>query len=222
MADTRYPGELAPELLGADRPPHPRRKLTWDEFLDWCNEDANAEWIDGEVVMHSPVHERHDELVAFLHGVLRIFVRRRRLGTVRGPEFLMRLESHPSGRAPDLLFVRPEHATRLKPTFVDGPADLVVEVASDESLARDRGEKFLEYEEARIPEYWILDPKRRTAEFYRLGADGRYEAVAPAAPGVYRSEQLQGLELRVGWLWQAPLPDELDVLGELGVLGPSQ
>jgi Uma2 family endonuclease len=220
MADKLYPGELPPELMSADRPPHPRRKLTWEEFLDWCNEDANAEWVDGEVVMHSPVHERHDELVRFLQTLVSIFVRRRRLGEVRGPQFLMHIESHPSGREPDLLFLRSEHLDRLRPTFVEGPADVVVEVVSDESVVRDRGEKFLEYEEARIPEYWLLDPKRRVAEFYRLGADGRYQAVLPEA-GVYRSAQAEGLFLRTDWLWQEPLPDALDVLGELGVLGAS-
>lgn len=219
MADKLYPGQLPPELLSADRPPHPRRKLSWEEFLDWTNEDANAEWVDGEVVMHSPVHERHDELVSFLHTVFRVLVRRRRLGKVRGPEFLMHIESHPSGRAPDLFFVKNEHLGRLGPTFLEGPADLVIEVVSDESLARDRGEKYLEYEEAGVPEYWILDPKRRVPEFYLLG-EGRYQP-APVEPGgLYRSRQIEGLSVRVGWFWQEPLPDEVEVLRELGLLDP--
>jgi Uma2 family endonuclease len=220
MADKLYPGELPPELLSGDQPPHPRRKLTWEEFLDWCNENANAEWVDGEVVMHSPVHEKHDLLVRFLQTVVSVFVQRRHLGEVRGPEFLMHIETHPSGRAPDLFFVRNEHSARLQPTFLEGPADLVVEVVSDESLSRDRGEKFLEYEEARIPEYWLLDPKRRRAEFHQLGSEASYQAILPEA-GVYRSAQVEGLFVRVEWLWQEPLPDALDVLAELGIAGPS-
>ena len=27
------------------------KKLTYEEFLDWCDEDTRAEWVDGEVVM---------------------------------------------------------------------------------------------------------------------------------------------------------------------------
>jgi Uma2 family endonuclease len=218
MADKLYPGELPPELMSADRPPHPRRKLTWEEFLDWCSEDANAEWVDGEVFMKSPVHERHDKLVIFLQTLFRVLVRRRRLGEVRGPQFLMHIESHPAGREPDLLFVRTEHLERLQPTALEGPADLVIEVVSDESLVRDRGEKYLEYEEAGVQEYWILDPKRRVAEFYRL-AEGCYQPAPLEPDGRYRSRQIEGLLVRVEWFWHEPLPDEIEVLREFGLLG---
>lgn len=78
------------------------------------------------------------------------------------------------GREPDLLFVAQEHLDRLQETYLDGPANLVVEVVSPESLARDRGAKFVEYEAGGVPEYWLLDPLRRWAEFYCLGEDGRY------------------------------------------------
>ena len=30
------------------------KKLTFEEFLDWCDEDTRAEWVDGEVVMVAP------------------------------------------------------------------------------------------------------------------------------------------------------------------------
>ena len=221
MAEQLHRGELPPELMSADRPQHPRRKLTWEEFLDWCNEDANSEWVDGEVIMHSPVSQRHDDLVRFLQSIVDAYVRRLGLGKVQGPQFLMHIESHPSGRAPDLLFLRKEHLARIRPTYVEGPADLVIEVISDESIARDRGEKFLEYEEARIPEYWLLDPKRRVAEFYQLGPDGNFFSV-PVTDGVYRSVQVEGLFVHLSWFWQEPMPDALDVLHELGVRGPSR
>ena len=32
----------------------PGRKLSYKEFLAWADEDTLAEWVDGEVVMHSP------------------------------------------------------------------------------------------------------------------------------------------------------------------------
>jgi Uma2 family endonuclease len=213
MSETRVP-----EGLVGDRPPHPGRKLSWEEFLDWTKEDARAEWVDGEVVMASPVHERHDKLVRFLQSLLGTFVEERRLGEVRGPEFLMHIPTHPAGRAPDALFVRAENLARLQPTVLEGPADLAVEVVSDDSVGRDRGEKLVEYEEAGIPEYWVLDPKRRQAEFYRLEGE-RYRAAAPEADGRYHSTQVEGFFVRPEWFWQAPPPRLLAVLGELGLLG---
>jgi Uma2 family endonuclease len=121
-----------------------------------------------------------------------------------------------SGREPDLLFVAEEHLTRLGNTYLDGPADLAVEVISPESVGRDRGEKFFEYEQAGVPEFWLLDPAHRRAEFYQLGDDGLYQLVAADEAGIYRSRVLPGFWLRVAWLWEPPRL--LDALKELGLV----
>jgi Uma2 family endonuclease len=132
------------------------------------------------------------------------------LGEVIDGPFQMKLGR--SGREPDLLFVAREHLERFKQTYLDGPADLVVEVVSPESTGRDRGDKFYEYREAGIPEYWLIDPQLQQAEFYQLDAAGRYQNIAADASGVYRSRALPGFWLRVGWLWQDPLPDVTQAL----------
>ena len=143
-----------------------------------------------------------------------IYAKSKRLGKILLPPFQMKLPR--SGREPDLIFVATGHLDRLKPTFLDGPADLVVEVISTESLARDRGEKFYEYEEAGIPEYWLIDPIRERVEFYRLDAQGRYDLILPDVDGVYRTPILPGFWLRVAWLWSPPAP--LTVLRELQLI----
>jgi Uma2 family endonuclease len=117
-----------------------------------------------------------------------------------------------AGREPDVLFVATEHLDRIKQTYLDGPADLVVEVISPESRGRDRGEKFFEYQEARIPEYWLLDPETERAEFYQLDERGAYHTIEPGADDVYRAVALPGFWLRPSWLWQQPLPAVDDTL----------
>jgi Uma2 family endonuclease len=200
------------------RRPLPPNKLTFDEFLAWCDEDTWAEWVDGEVRMVSPASERHQDLRDFLLVMLRTFVEARRLGTVWSAPFLMRLANVPSGREPDLLVVASEHRHRLRGTYLEGPADLVVEIVSPESRLRDRGEKFAEYELGGVLEYWLFDPEQRRADFYRLDAEGRYERAPVDSAGVYRSEVLPGYWLQVDWCWQEPLPPVLTVLGQLGLL----
>jgi Uma2 family endonuclease len=111
------------------------------------------------------------------------------------------------GREPDLIFVKQDHLARLKNTFLDGPADVVIEITSPESIERDRGAKFVEYEAGGVPEYWLIDPQRRWAEFYRLGEQGCYTSAFAGQSGVYRSTELAGFWLCVEWLWQDPLPD---------------
>lgn len=207
----RISPELRLQLLAAlSTAPHHVAKLTYEEFLDWADEDTHAEWVDGEVVMPSPVSARHQRIVNCLIELIRRYAALRDLGDVLDGPFQMKLEH--SGREPDVLFVTRENMGRVQETFLAGPADLVVEVVSPESAGRDRGEKFLEYEQAGIPEYWLLDHRIERAEFYQLDAKGAYRASDSDANGVYHSSVLPGLWLRPSWIWQQPLPDIDDAL----------
>lgn len=188
--------------------------MSYAEFLAWADEDTLAEWVNGEAIMTSPASNIHQDLSGFLESLLRIFVESRQLGIVRNAPFQMKLEH---GREPDLLFVATAHLQRLQETYLDGPADLVVEIVSPESAGRDRGEKFIEYEAGGVLEYWLLDPQRQWAEFYLL-QNGRYHLAFAGAAGEYRSTVLPGFWLRTEWLWQRPLPTVLTVIRELGLI----
>jgi len=185
--------------------------MTYEEFLAWADEDTLAEWVDGEAVMYSSASRRHQDMVGFLYKVLYAYVQLHHLGVVIQAPFQMKLER---GREPDLLFVARAHLGWLKETHLEGPADLVVEIVSPESLARDRGTKFDEYETGGVQEYWLLDPDRQWAEFYHL-EKGRYRPTFSGDAGIYRSHVLPGFWLRVEWLWQEPLPPMEDVLLEV-------
>lgn len=206
--------DLRRRLLDVLLEPARPRKMTYEEFLAWADEDTLAEWVDGEVVMTSPAGYRHQDISNFLVSVLRSFVEVHQLGKVLGAPFQMKL-AH-SGREPDLLFVANEHLERLKETYLDGPADLVVEIVSPESIGRDRGKKFYEYEQAGISEYWLIDPLREQAEFYQLDTQGRYHLGWPDTEGVYCSRVVSSFWLRVDWLWQEPLPPVEEILLEVG------
>lgn len=200
------------ELLQAPAQPD---RMTYQEFLAWADEDTLAEWVNGEIIMTSPASLQHQSLAGFLLQVVSIAVETQQLGVVIAAPFQMKLER--SGREPDLLYIAGEHLDRLRTTYLDGPADLVVEIISPESVGRDRGEKFTEYEAGGVLEYWLLDPQRRWAEFYLLEGE-RYRLAMAGAEGPYRSAVLPGFSLRVEWLWQQPLPPVLDVLRALGLI----
>lgn len=193
-------------------------KMTFEQFLEWYDEDTFAEWVDGEVVPMSPVGLEHQYVAGFLLEIIRLYVRVKGLGVVLHEPFQMRL-SH-SSRAPDVLFVSNANLNRLKENYLDGAADLVVEVISPGSRARDRGEKFYEYESAGVCEYWLVDPERRQVEFYQLDENGVYQTILPDASGVYRSKVLDGLWIKVEWLWARPTP--LEVLQAWGMVAQAQ
>lgn len=192
-------------------------RCTFEEFLDRADEDVWAEWVHGEIVPMTPASNEHQDIVNFLLTLLRLHVEEHDLGWIRSAPFAMYLPERPQSREPDLLFVARERMDRVQPTHLRGPADLVVEIVSPESLSRDRGEKFVEYEAAGIPEYWLIDPLRQQAEIYGLGDDRRYHPL-PAAEGMVTSQAVAGFRLNLGWLWKKPLPRILDAARELGLL----
>jgi Uma2 family endonuclease len=141
---------------------------------------------------------------------------------VRLAPFEMRLIPGQLSREPDILFVARDSLPRLTGQRLEGPADLVVEVVSEESATRDRRDKFQEYAQAGVREYWLIDPRpaQQQATIYQRGEDGTYAATEPDAEGRLHSAVLRGLWLRPAWLWQEPLPDPLPLFLELRGLGP--
>jgi Uma2 family endonuclease len=215
-ADAEEP--LRRQLLEVLLAPVEPRKMTYEEFLAWADEDTLAEWVDGEAVMYSPANDRHQDVSGFLESVLRSFVEVRQLGIVRSAPSQMKLAQ--SGREPDLLFVAKTNLGRLKETYLDGPADLVVEIVSPESAGRDRGVKFYEYARGRVPEYWLIDPQTEYVEFYQLEED-HYRLASGGKEGEYHALVLPSFKLRVEWLWQEPLPSPIRTLAEIVGLDPS-
>lgn len=196
--------------------PSPPAKMTYEEFLVWAD-GTRAEWVDGEVITMSPASRRHQRLAVFLTTLLEHFVEARQSGVVLAAPFQMKTGASLPGREPDVLFIAQEHLERLKENYLDGPADIAVEIISPESRARDRGDKFYEYEQGGVREHWLIDPIHQRAEFYRLGDDKLY-SLAPVDDGIFRSAVLEGLWLKVDWLWQEPLPLLLAVLKEWGLV----
>lgn len=192
----------------------PRLRMTEEEFVTWCDEDVKAEWVDGEVIVHSPASVRHVRLEKFLLQVLDGFVTHHDLGEVLGPEFQIRLGRQRRRRVPDILFVLRERLDIIKPNHVEGAPDLVLEIVSPDSLARDWRDKYLEYEAAGVREYWVIEPMAERVEAYALGEDNHYTRIEEQDEAIH-STVLPGFYLRSAWLWQDPLPKVVGVLREL-------
>lgn len=188
--------------------------MSYDEFLHWPGDHHHVEWVNGRMLFMSPVTESHENIRRFLYSLINLFAEAHRLGRVYSEPFQMKTGPDLPGRAPDVFFVANEHLGQVRRLYVEGPADLVIEIISPGSRATDRGDKFYEYEQGGVPEYWLLDPERQQAEFYLRGDDGIYRMVPLDGEGVYRSKVLVGLWLKVDWLWQPLPPPIMEVLRE--------
>lgn len=194
-----------------------RLKMSYQEFLALPGEHTHAEWVDGEVIQIMPPKIRHQYLVMFLAGLMHFFADFYRLGTVLPAPVEMKVTPDGPAREPDILFVKRENLARLTENRLQGPADLVVEVISTESVGRDRGDKFYEYQAAGIPEYWLFDPRpgMERADFWVLDETGRYRPVLTDDQGVYRSTVIPGFWLRLDWLWTEELPDPQQTFAQI-------
>lgn len=197
-----------------------RLRMSYDEYLAWADEDTHAEWVDGEVIVFMPAKDIHQATVGFLYQLLALFADLFQLGKVRIAPLGMRLQQQKSMREPDVLFVANNHLERLTNDWLEGGADLVVEVISDDSVYRDRQEKFKEYEAEGIPEYWIIDPRpnKQRADFFRLNETGEYELYATEDDERVESAVLPGFWLRPDWLWQVETLSPLAAFAEVAGL----
>lgn len=210
-----------PTVIQAPPRQEQRLRMTYEEFLAWADEDVHAEWEDGEVIVFMPPKDRHQDVVTFLVTLLRLFADFFHLGKVRTAPFEMKATPDSPAREPDIFFVAREHRDRLTEDRLVGPADLIVEIISDDSVSRDRSRKFYEYQEAGVREYWIIDPRwgKERADFWVLDERGKYQPI-PIDDGIYRSTVIPGFWIRVDWLWAEELPDSLLAFAEIA--GPAR
>lgn len=191
-------------------------QMTADEFLRW-EHTGIAEWVDGEIFQMS-VKQEHQAIVDFLNRLIGLFAQVFGLGVLYSAPYSMRLRQGQSVREPDLMFVSQDHAQQITSNALEGPADLIIEVVSDESVARDYDQKYEEYQAGGVREYWIIDsrPDRQRISFFVLDEHGKYQPVPLGPENIYHSTVLTGFWLKADWLWQTPSPAIEGLLLKIG------
>ena len=205
--------ELAAQLLESPKAPQIIQQVQAilnDEknrrqaFYEWMDGDMKAEFINGEIVVHSPALEKHNAAVLRLGVLLSVFVDARKLGIVRVEKALVELTRN--SYEPDICYFGPAQAATIQPELLYYPApDLVVEVLSKSTKKNDREVKFEDYAAHNVAEYWIIDPTRQTVEVFTLDADTE----AYALLGLFRvgqtvsSQQLAGFTIPVKAVFDA-------------------
>jgi Uma2 family endonuclease len=194
-----------------------RIPMTYAEFLEKFEDSTHVEWVKGEAIIFMPPSIRHQKIIIFLVTLLNNFVKVFDLGQVLTAPCEMRFAATNTSREPDILFLAKESYERLSENRLDGPADLVVEVISPESINRDRVEKFYEYQENGVREYWLIDPRTglTRADFWVLAEDGRFRPEPIDSNGIYHSTVLPNFRLNVNSLFADELPEPIKALADM-------
>ncbi len=159
-------------------------------FYARITEQDKAEFINGEVIYHSPVRLRHNMAGGNLYRLLSSYVMSHNLGFVGYEKLMVSLTRN--DYEPDICFFKQETANQFKPDQMHFPApDLAVEVLSDSTAANDRGVKFQDYAAHGVAEYWIIDPELETVEQYQL-VGKTYQLVIKARSGELESLVVEG------------------------------
>jgi len=163
-------------------------------FYEGLEDGQKAEFINGEIIVHSPDTLKHVQVRKRLTKLLDTHASIHDLGPVGDEKLLVALTRN--DYMPDVVFFLKEKAVALAGDQSKFPApDFAAEVLSTGTRRRDRGVKFEDYAAHGVREYWILDPDARTVEKYVLNPLGRY-ALEKKASGdeEVRSEVVAGFK----------------------------
>ncbi len=184
-----------PEKVDALRRVLETERTRRDRFYDEVSEEDKAEFINGEVVMHSPAKARHLEVRKRLERILSCFCESHKLGAVFGEKSLCVFPRN--DYEPDVVFFGPEKTALIGPDTLKFPIpDFVCEVLSESTEHRDRGVKFRDFEAHGVGEYWLIDPEREVLEQY-LPREGRYELALKSGSGEVASEVVPGFRVPI-------------------------
>lgn len=173
---------------------------TYEDYVRLPEDGRRYEVIRGSLyVTATPIYD-HQYAVQALAYLMHEWVRKHRLGVVLGVPFDIRLPNQIGDPVePDLVFFRRGNQPRPGDPYFQGVPDLIVEVLSPSTRHRDRGIKLEAYQDAGVPEYWLVDPKARTVVVHVLSEDrSRYAEHCRGRVGeTVTSAVLSGLRVEV-------------------------
>ncbi len=178
-----YVNELQQYLLEENS----KRKAFYQNMRD----DEKVEFINGEIIYHSPAKEKHNVTLENLGYIFQRYVRKNQLGVIRREKALVKMRRNDF--EPDISFFKKQVADKFEPNTMFYPVpDFVVEVLSDSTERIDRGVKRIDYALNGVKEYWLVDADKKFIEQYILQID-EFELAEKIQHGTVRCKVLVGL-----------------------------
>ena len=163
---------------------------TFADLLTWDDDDEYWELIDGvPYLMASPIRV-HQSICGEIFRQLANFLTGKpcRVYSALGVR-LNADEGDDTFLIPDISVVCDD--AKLDKYGCRGAPDMVVEILSPSTSARDRWIKFNQYLQAGVREYWIVDPDSRTLSVHVL-ENGKYVTTAYGDTGTVSVRVLDG------------------------------
>jgi len=177
-------------------------KMTAQQFLQ-LGEDppgVRLELVNGEVaVSPSPIPD-HSTVIIKLITLLENYNEANDFGELY--QDVDTILDRFNVRRPDVLFFFNARTYLVGKKAMEGPPDLAVEVISPSSVEIDREDKFIQYRDAGVANYWIIDPAIKTIDAWQL-AKSQYVQVGHAqGEETIKLPPFPDLEISLGRLWR--------------------
>ncbi len=188
-----------PEVVNLLQQQMEEEKLRRRKFYQQMTPEQKIEFIDGEVILHSPARNQHLDVTKFILKLVDTHVSIQKLGTVKVEKCLCVFPRN--DYEPDVVFFGIEKTAKLTADTMKFPVpDLVVEVLSSSTEERDRGVKFEDFAANGVGEYWIVNAEDSVIEQYIL-KNGNYQLKLKSSSGNLQSKVIKGFEVKVAALF---------------------
>ena len=187
-------------MAGRADPASPSHKLTYEDYVTLPDDGRRYEILDGELAVSPSPTSAHQFVSHNLEFALSAWVRARRLGRIWHAPLDLILEPT-AVMQPDIFFISNARSSIVTKRGVEGAPDLVIEILSDSTAARDRGIKMHIYARHGVERYWIVDVEKRTLEVYAIRGK-TYELAATYSGGeVTQFDVPEGFVLALNEVW---------------------
>jgi Uma2 family endonuclease len=152
-----------------------------------------AEFIDGEIIVHSPVVKMHNDISINISSILNIYNLTHKLGFLGVEKIMCRFPRN--DYEPDFcFFLSANHPDFRSDQTIFPVPDFIIEILSKSTEDRDRGVKFQDYQMHGVIEYWIIDPDAETIEQY-VNKDDQFQLISKSSDAVIKSVVFEGLAI---------------------------
>lgn len=167
-----------------------RRHDFWKDHPD----NVKAEFVEGEILYHSPVKLRHQKVS---QNLLKRLFQLDPSGMVGYEKMMVRCQRN--DYEPDICFWDEATAQQFTPDqHIFPPPVFVAEILSESTEARDRGVKYTDYALHGVQEYWLVHPEENYIEQHLLNTRKQtFELHLKLKAGTLSSVAIPGFSVQV-------------------------
>lgn len=193
------------------------RIYAYSDYLTWRLQER-VELIKGKIFKMTPAPSlSHQQVSGAIYREVSNFLKNKACQAFTAP-FDVRLPKKGEKEIytvvqPDITIVCDE--SKLDERGCLGAPDLVVEIVSPSSVDKDLHEKYEQYQEAGVKEYWIVFPGEGVISVFILNEEGKYAPVKPYSfMDIIHSTAVPGLKIAVTDVFPKKLQEPEEPYGE--------